>query len=441
MTDHDHFHEDHDPEAGGAVEAVDPAGQSLAKALRASFRLLSAIMALVLVLYLLSGVKSVQSYQVGIRKLFGKVVGVAEQGLAYAWPFPVGDIEIVDIRQQRLSVDDFWMRETPEDKTRDLLSRAGWPSLRPQFDGALLTGDRNLLHVRLACTYQVTNPRSYAANVGAAVEGQGASPAEEAVRSAICRAGICAAAVRTADALQRTERDRFAMDVGRLAQQELDSLGAGIQISKVLLTNAAWPIEALRTYIDAQNAVSEAEKKRSEARAEAERILNAAAGASYRILVGQPQEIDSSTGPADATAASGNLIRRYVKALDSGDRQKAEELLEAIDEVLLSNETGGEASKIIAEARAYRTATIQRVKGRLERFNELLPEYRKTPELMLQRLWATVREEILNSPTVEKFYLSLGGDKTVVRINRDPDVVNQILKELKAASKQAKTGQ
>jgi membrane protease subunit HflK len=426
MPDHTHSHDDHAPEVLGAAESIDPAGQSLARALRASFRLLSAIMLLVVVMYLLSGLQSIQSYQVGVKKLFGRVVGLAEQGLAYAWPFPIGGIEVIDTRQQSLTVDDFWMHESAEDKTRDLLSRSGSSSLRPQADGALLTGDRSLLHVRLTCNYQVTDPLAYISNVG------GAS-ATELVRSAICRAAIRSAAVRTAEALQRTQRDQFAADVARLAQQELDALKSGIGVNKVLLTNATWPIDALRTYIDAQNAVSEAEKKRSDARAEAEKILNAAAGASYRILVGQQDHPDASASPASSVSAPQGLIPQYVKALESADTRKVQDLLEAIDEVLLSNEIGGEASKIIAEARSYRTATIQRVKSRAERFGELLPEYRKAPELMLQRLWATVREEILNSPTVEKFYLSLGGDKAVVKINRDPDVANQILKELKAA--------
>ena len=441
MMEHSHTHHDHnhDPDPLGGIESLDPAGQSLAKALRASFRLLSAIMVLVLAMYLLSGVKTVQSYQVGIKTFLGRVVGQSDQGLAYVWPFPIGGIEIIDMRQRQLGVDDFWMYETSEDKTRDLLSRAGSSSLRPQLDGALLTGDRSLLHVKLNCIYQVVDPRAYAAAVGTLDKIEEYSPVEEMARAAICQAAIRCAATRTADALQRTERDQFALDVARTAQVQLDSLKAGIQISKVLLTNASWPIEALRTYIDAQNAVSQAEKLKSDARAEAEKILNAAAGASYRKLVTDPEQTDPASRSA-ANSGSGNLIGLYVKALASSDTAKAAQLLDAIDEVLLSNETGGDASRILAEARGYRTATIQRVKSRAERFNELLPEFRQTSELMLQRLWAATREEILNSPTVEKFYLSFGDDKTVLRINRDPDVVNQILKELKAA-KQPKSPQ
>ena len=39
--------------------------------------------------------------------------------------------------------------------------------------------------------------------------------------------------------------------------------------------------------------------------------------------------------------------------------------------MILSRTTAGQASKIIAEARTYRTATIQRAKSRAERFTEL----------------------------------------------------------------------
>ena len=55
---------------------------------------------------------------------------------------------------------------------------------------------------------------------------------------------------------------------------------------------------------------------------------------------------------------------------------------------------------------------------------------------MLERLWAAARDEILDSPTVEKFYLTLGSGKTILRINRDPRVVKEILREQLKVSKQ-----
>ncbi len=413
--------------------AVEPGDKSLADALRVSFRLLSAIMLVVLFFYVLTGVKSVQSDQVGVKKVFGRVVSVVESGLAYTWPFPIGDIDIVSTREQELSINDFWMYETAEQKAAgDLLSRqVGVGSLDPARDGALLTGDRNLLHVRLSCKYRVADPLAYLSNVGDQPQ-----RVREVVRSALCHAAIRAAAIQTADGLQRTERAVFAAAVRRETQAELDALGSGLEVSSVLLTDSTWPLGALKAYVEAQNAVSKAEQARNAARAEAEKELNAAAGAAYRRLVGDVGELGPQDQQHSAASDQEDLIGRYAAAAAAGQTAAAADLLVRIDEALRSNETGGQAARIIAEAEAYRTTTLQRVKGRVERFRELLPAYEKTPELLLQRLWIDVREAILNAATNEKFYLTLGPDKTILRINRDPKVAAEIERALKAKDQQ-----
>ena len=410
------------------LAGTDPGDKSLADALRVSFRLLSAIMLVVLVFYMLTGVKSVESSQVGVKKVFGRVVSVAQPGLAYTWPFPIGAIDIVSTREQELSINDFWMFETPEQKAAgDLLSREMVPAdLDPARDGALLTGDRNLLHVRLSCKYRVADALAYLAHLGDQPQ-----HVREVVRSALCHAAIRAAANQTADGLQRTERAAFAAAVRRETQAELDALSSGLEVSSVLLTDSTWPLGALKAYVEAQNAVSKAEQTRNAARAEAERELNAAAGAAYRKLVGDVGGFAPASQPSGA-ADEGNLIGRYANAVAAGNSTTAADLSGKIDEVLRSNETGGQAARIIAEAEAYRTTTLQRVKARAERFHELLPAYEKTPDLMLQRLWIDVRQAILDAPTNEKFYLTFGPHKTVLRINRDPKVVAEIERALKA---------
>jgi len=425
----------HEPGSSAVARSTDPAGESLANALRVSFRLLSVLMLVVLFFYLLTGVKSIEPYQVGIKTRFGKIIGVAEEGLAYTWPFPIGQIEIIDTKEQRLTIDDFWMREKPEDKTKELLERSSMAAgLVPGFDGALLTGDRNLLHVRLTCTYAVRQPREFKTYVaGEPVAGKGRGSQKEVtdavVRSSLCAAAIRAAAFRTADGLQRTERDEFALDVMEFAQEGLDALKTGIRINNVLLTDTTWPLRALPAYIAAQQAVSEAEKRKNAALAEAEKILNEAAGASYRALVG-----DLDRQAAQWTEGGDGLIGEYIKARRAGDEVLAEQLLARIDSVLLSNSTGGEASRIIAQAREYRTGVLERIKSRADKFNELLPGFLQTPELMLERLWASAREDILNAPSVEKFYLTTDRTPTVLRISRDPEVFKQIMREqLKAA--------
>jgi len=130
-----------------------------------------------------------------------------------------------------------------------------------------------------------------------------------------------------------------------------------------------------------------------------------------------------------------DLIGQYERARAAGDRDAANELLKRIDDVLVSDETKGDASRIINEARSYRTSIVQRVAERVKRFNELLPEYEQAPQLTLERLWVSVQDEILTSPGIEKLYISPGKGRTILRISRDPEVVKELLRERLKADK------
>jgi len=435
---------DHDPphrEAAGVERYSDPAGQSLADALRVSFRLLTLIMIGVVIAFLLTGIKTIEPNQVGIMTRFGKVVGLARQGLAYTWPYPVGDIEKINVEEQKVDIDDFWIFETPQEKLKPLSERTiSSRGLNPIRENALLTGDHNLLHVRLTCKYTTADPLAYRQNVGKLDAGQ--DDLNAVIRSAAVKSAIIAAAHYTADGLQRTDRDRFASEVRGGAQDELDRLQCGIQLTQVLLTEATWPLRAMMVYTEAQNAVTEAEQRRNRARAEAENILNAAAGPAYKLLVGDPTRIHTMQGTdqagqglsqEDQVVADFGLIGLYRlqrdRAAQTGDFAPAEATLRRVDDLLMSSAVGGQASQIILEARGDSTRTVEQVKGRAQRFGELLSEFEKAPQLMLERLWAQARDEVLSAPQVEKFYLTMGPQKTVVQINRSPEVVRQMQQE------------
>jgi len=411
-----------------ASRPEDEAAQGLADALHLSFRLLTVIMVIFVVMFLWTGVKTVAPYEVGIKLLFGRPVGLAEEGLTIFWPFPVGEILTINTQEQGLTVDDFWLFERPEDKTKDLLSRRSMgPGLKPGFEGALLTGDRGLLHVRMTCTYVVREPMKFAVHVASDVRD---AKVNETIRSVLCDAAIRQAARRTVDALQRTERDRFASEVRSLAQEQLTQLETGIVLKTVLLTETTWPLRALPAYTAAQRAVSEAEQSRNRARGEAQKILNDAAGTIYPQLVGDPsQSRDEGELPEDGEPY--DLINQYDQARSAGDEAAAAALLEQIEEVLLSNRIGGQAARVIAEARSDRTAIEQRVLSRAKRFRELLPEYQISGQFLLDRLWAQTRDRILDSPTVEKLLMTTSGRyPTVLRINRDPGIAGEIEREL-----------
>lgn len=424
--------------ANVAGEWIDPAGQSLADALRVSFRLLTGIMIVVVIGFLLTGLRSIKQQEIGIKKVFGKVTGTADPGLAYTWPFPIGEIQTVTTSEQSLTIDDFWLFEQASDLTKKLSQRRPPPGgLRPGLDGALLTGDRNLLHTKLVCQYVIAD------DVGALAFVTHVENPDELIHAEVCEATIATAAAMTADDIKRAGKEKFAKAVRKEAQRRLNAITTvngkpyeAIRISKLRVDEDSWPLRALRAYRAAQNAVSDREGTRNKAIADARKMLNDAAGAGYEVLVGRPEGFMGRIGPG---AGQTNLIGRYMKLKDQ-DPATAAELLDRIGYILTSSATGGQAAAMINEARSYKTQVIQAAESRSKRFNDLLAEYDKMPQFWLERRWADTRDAILGSETIEKFYITPGKQKIVLRIKEDPQIVEEIQRELLSLKKGRKTG-
>ena len=451
-----------------AGEPMDAAGRSLADALRLSFRFLSLIMIVVLVAFALTGLTQVQPNECGVRLLFGRIDGagsgaVIGEGLTWSWPEPIGRIVKVNVGQRELAIDEFWFHESPADALKPLRDKLP-PSegLRPGRDGALLTGDRGLVHVKVRCFYtirhrgDVPDPDAvlaFLANVR--------DPAEM-VRSAVCNAAIDAAATRTVDAIYPTGQKDFADAIAERAQQHLDRFASGLQIQQILVPTSTVPLEAVGAFDAVTSARQDADRKENKAMGEATLLLLNTAGASWAKLVGNPgpvRGLETSTRPAEP------LLVRYARArerLDAARRQaagaagaaqaaalrdqqaaqaEADDLLKQIDQVLMSNETGGAVAQIFVSARAYRDTIVQRVDAWARTFEELLPRYQATPALLMSRLWEDVRSEVLNRPTNEAYYLT-GAGRTFLQIGRPPETARRIRREfLKAETQQRQAKQ
>ena len=290
--DHNHGHDDEPRRlTPGSVPQIesDPAMESLSEALNVSFRLLSVIMLLFVVLFLLTGITSIEAQEKGIKKVFGRVTEVVDSGFTYNWPFPIGEIEKVNTEERKTTVDAFWMHETAEDKAKELSERrrGSEEGLRPGWDGYLLTADRSLIHLRFIATYQVIDPVAVQANV---------QDVDAALKSILRTAAVEAAATDTAEALQRNH-DEFCQEVKTKAQAALDSLlgvPEGVLIKNVLLPSRRskiWPLAAWSAYEAAQRASLEKRAKINEAIGSARDTLIATVGEKHFVeLVGEPSE-------------------------------------------------------------------------------------------------------------------------------------------------------
>ena len=87
---------------------------------------------------------------------------------------------------------------------------------------------------------------------------------------------------------------------------------------------------------------------------------------------------------------------------------------------------GGAVAQAINGAKTYRTQVVERIKADAETFARLLPQYEKTPRIILSRLWEDARERILTGD-VETFYTVPG--QLELQLNRDPAIQQERQKQ------------
>ncbi|MBS3733347.1 MAG: hypothetical protein KGY99_00275 [Phycisphaerae bacterium] len=469
----DEHHEHHGPHGLRPAEVrppepaeQDPAAQSLADALRVSFRLLTVVMAGVVVAFLLSGISCVDPTEVAVVRVFDSIEREVDEGLAYNWPRPVGSMESVSTSNRTLTVDTFWMHEEPRDKDRPLDERRPpRGGLRPGWDGYLLTGDRYILHVKLKVEYVVSDATDYQT---AAVE------PEDLLRSQVCNATVHEAGRRTATELQQGAGESlagFVSDIERETNERLTRLNAGMRIVRINLGsgNITWPLRALPAFKAVQSASSEKQRQIDSAEQDASSTLRSAAGENYRKLVGnleyvirgkggdadgealpglidqyraKREQAEALTAKADAARRAGDqgadAMARRAAQLDA----ESDELLREIYAVLTAPTTGGEASSIIARARAEREEKLHEVRARAERFAKLLPKYRDPAVSwqVVQREWFQTRDRVMGYPLFETIRLT-PGQKVIWRIGQDPTIAGQLeLEQLRREEKKRRQG-
>ncbi|MHC5023915.1 MAG: hypothetical protein ACYTGG_08380, partial [Planctomycetota bacterium] len=149
-------------------EAMDPANQSLADALRLSFRVLQLVILVLVVLFIFSGLKTVEEDESGVLSRWGRIVEVGGErslapGLHYSWlPYPAGEFILFQVSNRATNVGNaFWPDLRGQSREAALERARVSDPMRPGADGYVLTRDGDLAHIRLAARYTVDNPVAY----------------------------------------------------------------------------------------------------------------------------------------------------------------------------------------------------------------------------------------------------------------------------------------
>jgi membrane protease subunit HflK len=417
MHDHAEF------PAGGSMSgpgAVDPAQESLSRALRAGFNVLRIIIVVLLVAYFMSGWFQVDPGEQGLIVRFGKLrinddessrhagTPVFEEGTHPSLPDPFD--EKIRISGQNFKpmiyAFSYQLQEDANKKFSDIDYKApGRGKLTPGVDGTMLTGDRNLSHGLFAIEYRVDDAARFVQTI--ANDGRPESRREafeNLLRRLAENAIVRTVAGMPVERVIRTQTDEvtgdFTAEVKRRLSAELQRLETGVSIVNVEAKTCE-PGEVREAF----NRVTESKSKRKEleskARQDANKILSATAGPreKYDALL----EAIEAYGAAQATGAG---------------EERLEALRREIDRQL--DDAEGQVATLLRQAQSRANGIRERVQQEYRLFVDYRDMYRKYPELTLVRLWVRMRDAVLNNSENETFFVPRAGEIEIIT-NRDEE--------------------
>lgn len=249
-------------------------------------RLLSIAALLIVAAYFLSGVYVVNPGEAAVVRRFGIVIQPrVEEGLHYRAPWPVDQVDIVNISTVRResvglteSAGDGHIHDEPMDKFR------------------ALTGDTNIIDVEVVIQYQVRDPANYLFNVD--------FPPHRLIREAVRGSVTNLIAGLPVDEILTTERQRLQDAIRVDAQRRLDSYNSGLAIVNVNLQKAYPPDEVAEAFRDVASASEDKAKAINEAQGHANSILPEARGDAQKLLADgnsyAAQVVNTAEGAAQA---------------------------------------------------------------------------------------------------------------------------------------------
>ena len=249
-------------------------------------RLFSILGVLLVAVYILSGVYVVNPGEAAVVRRFGTVVQPrVEEGLHYRLPWPVDQVDVVNISTVR--------RESV-----GLTEPAGEGHIHdePMNNLRALTGDTNIIDVEVIIQYQVREPANYLFNVD--------YPPHRLIREAVRGSVTNLIAGLPVDEILTTQRQRLQDAIRLDAQKRLDSYNSGLAIVNINLQKAYPPDEVAEAFRDVASASEDKAKAINEAEGHANSILPEARGESQKILAEanaySAQVVNTAEGAAQA---------------------------------------------------------------------------------------------------------------------------------------------
>jgi membrane protease subunit HflK len=156
---------------------------------------------------------------------------------------------------------------------------------------------------------------------------------------------------------------------------------------------------AMRTVIGKKTIDAVLSQNRSEIEREAEQLLESMLG-SYLADVDLDSAFDIGRINLEKPSAPDAVREAFADVVSAGQDEKRSSLEAMGDAQEILERARSEVAELFEQAEAYKRSRIIEAQGEATRFEALLVEYRRAPEVTRRRLYLETMEEIL--PGVEK---------------------------------------
>jgi modulator of FtsH protease HflK len=267
--------------------------------------------------------------ELGVVMRFGKPNRDAGPGLHFRWPYPVEEVRLPKVTEQRT---------TPIGKRAgDVMATRG--AVSGGENSLMLTGDENIVDLSFVVYWRIDTKKvqDYLFNIQKPEETV-REVAESAMREVV---GQSALQPLLTEGRQKTE-----VAVQRLMQAVLDSYGAGVRIDQIQLREVDPPQQVIEKFRDVQAARNERDTLQKQAQTYADNVIPRAKGEADRILAAAQGYKDQTV--AEATGQASRFVKifdEYKKAPDI-TRQRMfiemqERVLSGTEKIILDNKNGG----------------------------------------------------------------------------------------------------
>jgi membrane protease subunit HflK len=223
------------------------------------------IILVIISIWLASGIFKINPDQNGLVLLFGKYHKIAEPGLNYHIPYPLG--RVIKRSVSKINTEKFEASSSVSQNSRNSFY-SNRRSYR-EVDTLMLTGDENIVDIDFEVQWQISNIKDFVFNLEDPILAV-RKAAESAMRAVIAKTPIVSALSDGKKQIESAVKTRL--------QEVLDSYGAGVSINLVQLRRVDPPSEVIDSFRDVQTARADKEKEINKAEAYSNSMIPDARG-------------------------------------------------------------------------------------------------------------------------------------------------------------------